>query len=289
MIFHLLAGARTHRGRLPVGAAALAALSSLSLLSPAAHATDPAPVGGGSAGPGVVRSAAAPRLPSAGELRTDAYLQTLRHDPSAAREFFRALPKGADLHNHLSGAVSTEYLIELAGRDGLCIEKKTMTAVEGPCGKGQRPASDAQSDAAFHRSLLRAWSMQDFPAGKPGHDHFFATFGKFGEVSWRHTGELLAEVAETAAAQNQFYLETMITPASGSAKRLADMVGWDADLERFHEKLQADGKLDRIVAEARRDADKADTERKAAGRCAGSLRSPAGVRPNASSPRWHSA
>ncbi|MGE6735772.1 adenosine deaminase family protein [Streptomyces sp. NPDC059900] len=263
-----------HRGRLPAGAAALAALSSLSLLSPTAHATDPGMVGAGSAGPGDARSAAAPRVPSAGELRTDAYLQTLRHDTPAAREFFRSLPKGADLHNHLSGAVSTEYLIELAGRDGLCIEKKSMTAVEGPCGKGQRPASDARSDAAFHRSLLRAWSMQDFPAGKSGHDHFFATFEKFGEVPWRHTGELLAEVADSAVAQNQFYLETMNTPASGSARRLADKVGWDADLDRLHDALQAGGGLDRLVAEARRDADKADTERRAAGRCATSEAAP---------------
>ncbi len=257
---------------MPIGAAALAALSSLAVLPAAAvdaasaHPTDAHPTG--------ARPLPAPRALSAGEQRTDARLRGLPRDSAAFAAFFRALPKGADLHNHLSGAVSTEYLIKLAGRDKLCIVEETMTAVQGPCGKGQRPAADARKDAAFHRSLLRAWSMQDFPAGESGHDHFFAAFAKFGEVTWRHTGEILAEVADSAAKQNQFYLETMVTPASGAARELADKVGWNSNLERLHDALRAKGGLNRVVAEARREADKADADRRAAGRCATKAPSP---------------
>ncbi|WP_406511500.1 adenosine deaminase [Streptomyces sp. NBC_00161] len=215
----------------------IAALSAFALLAPASAHAASAPV--------------APGAPA----------------PVRQGDFFADLPKGGDLHNHLSGAVTTEFLIELAAGDGLCITTDTTTAVPPPCGPGTRPAADAVTDAAFRRQVIQAWSMQDFPADGNGHDHFFATFGKFGEVTWRHPGRMLAEVANTAARQNQFYLETMISPASGQARTLADRVGYDADLDRMHDKLLADGGLDAVVRQARADADATDTEFRAAAHC----------------------
>jgi adenosine deaminase len=201
------------------------------------------------------------------EAGTNALLDAIRDDPGRMDRFFTALPKGGDLHNHLSGAVTTEYLVELAAEDGLCIETATMTAAPPPCGSAARSAADARTDATFRHEILRAWSMQDFPADGNGHDHFFDTFRKFGEVTWRHRGKLLADVADTAAAQNQSYLETMVTPASDGAKRLAGEVGWDDDLAELHGKLIADGKLDTLVAEASREAYDADAEFREAAHC----------------------
>ncbi|MFK8845300.1 adenosine deaminase [Streptomyces sp. Ac-502] len=269
-----------HRGRrrrsapLVLGTGVLAVLSLLpssALAAPPALDTTAAP------GPALSDPAApaahaalpgASSAPTGAERRVSAYLDGIRNRPAALRAFFRGLPKGADLHNHLSGAASTELLIKLAGDDGLCIETKTMTARPAPCGPGTRPAVQARKDRAFHRQILRAWSMQDFSSasGESGHDHFFAAFGKFGEVSWRHGGELLADVANTAARQNQFHLETMLTPASGGGKKLAEQVGYHADLRRMHQLLVAGGKLDRLVREAGREIDKGTAQfRKAAG------------------------
>ncbi|OII62514.1 adenosine deaminase [Streptomyces sp. CC53] len=241
--------------------AGLGALSALSLLSASLGAAQPAAA---AAPPG---PPSPPGHATPAEARTAAHLESLRDDPDRLRAFFRALPKGGDLHNHLSGAVSTEYLIRLAGDDGLCVEEATMTAVAPPCGPGRRPAADARTDRAFHDALLRAWSMQDFPAGESGHDHFFATFGKFGEVTWRHPGKILAEVADSVVRQNQFYLETMTTPASQGARELAAKAGWDADLDRMHRRLLADGGLDGLVAEARQEADAALAEFRDTARC----------------------
>ncbi|MER7517133.1 adenosine deaminase [Streptomyces sp. NPDC126499] len=239
---------------LPAPAAAAQPASQTPAQSAAQSAASPA------APPAGPPSAAAPRPLTSGEARASARLAAIRHDPAALRAFFRALPKGGELHNHLSGAVSTEYLIVLAGEQGLCVDEATMTAVRPPCGPGKRPAADARTDRAFHDKLVRAWSMEGFPAGQSGHDHFFDTFGKFGEVTWSHRGKLLAAVADDVVTQNQFYLETMVTPASEEAKQLAAEVGWDADLARLHGKLVAGGRLDRLVAEARREADEADAE-----------------------------
>lgn len=109
--------------------------------------------------------------------------------------------------------------------------------------------------------------MQDFPQNESGHDHFFATFGKFGAAT-SHRGKMLADVAGTAAAQNQSYLETMVSPASDGAKQLAADVGWDADLAALHRKLLAGGRLDQLVATAKQEADTADAEFRDTARCA---------------------
>ncbi|WP_399131246.1 adenosine deaminase [Streptomyces sp. ITFR-16] len=208
---------------------------------------------------------ASPRPVTPAERATSAFLRASQDRPERLKAFFKALPKGGDLHNHLSGAATTEFLIKLAIERGLCIDA-TMTAVAPPCGTGTRPASDARTDPAFRQQIIRAWSMQDFPADQSGHDHFFDTFGKFGLATWDR-GKLLANVADTAVEQNQFYLETMVTPASDSAKKLADAVGYDADLAALHRKLLAGGQLDRVVDEAVKEADDADAQFRATAHC----------------------
>ncbi|WP_375165685.1 adenosine deaminase [Streptomyces sp.] len=237
-----------------------AALGALSLV-PLLAATPSA------AAPSDERPAAPSGARTPAEAATAAYLDAVRADPRLARRFFERLPKGGDLHNHLAGAVSTEYLIRLAAEDGLCVDTRTMTAVAAPCGAGTRPAADALTDRAFHDAIVRAWSMQDFPPGGNGHDHFFDAFGKFGEVTWRHRGKLLAEVADGVVRQNQFYLETMVTPASEGARKLAAEVGWTDDLTALHKRLTAGGRLDRLVQEARAEADQGDAEFRRAAAC----------------------
>ncbi|WP_259471903.1 adenosine deaminase [Streptomyces shenzhenensis] len=259
----LTAGRR--RVVLTVGLGAFALLAPLtpgSATSAAAHPT------GTRAAPGPAPHAGVPRPVTPAEARTDTLLRSLRHSPARLRGFFRDLPKGGDLHNHLFGAVRTEYLIKLAADDGLCIDTGTMTAVVPPCDtRTRRPAADARTDRAFRAAIRRAWSMQDFPPHRLGHDHFFATFDKFALVAGRHQGKVLAEVADDVAENNQVYLETMVQPAADATDRLADEVGWDGDLARLHRKLLAGGRLDRLVAAAREETDGVDAEFRAAARC----------------------
>jgi adenosine deaminase len=70
----------------------------------------------------------------------------------------------------------------------------------------------------FFTQILQAWSMEGFQPGvETGHDHFFATFGKFGLATIR-TGDMLAAVARINAAQNVLYLETLVS-RQGAALR----------------------------------------------------------------------
>ncbi|MFJ8754058.1 adenosine deaminase [Streptomyces sp. NPDC102441] len=245
-------------------------LTAAGLATAALAASLPAGTASAQAPTSASASAPQPRTATPAEARTAAWLDA---HPKETGSFFRDLPKGGDLHNHLSGAVRTEYLIKLAADDGLCIDA-TMTAVAPPCGNGTRPAADALTDGSFRQEIVRAWSMQDFPQGESGHDHFFATFGKFGAAT-SNRGKMLADVAGTAAAQNQTYLETMVSPASAGAKQLATDVGWDADLAALHRKLLAGGRLDQLVTTAKQEADTADAEFRDTADCATAAPGPA--------------
>lgn len=248
---------RPRRRRLVPLVLGVGCLAALSLLPPSALAAES----------GRLPEAGEPAAPVDTEQRVADYLHSVRDQPNALLGFFQKLPKGGDLHNHLVGAASTDLLIKLAGQDGLCVDEKTMKALPAPCGPGTRPASDARTDAGFRQRIQRAWSMRDYPRGQSGHDHFFATFDKFAEVTGAHSGTLLAEVADTAVRQNQFYLETMLSPASRGSDRLATEVGFHSDLARTHRSLVAGGKLDTLVRQARRETDAVEAQFRKAAAC----------------------
>lgn len=52
-------------------------------------------------------------------------LERVRAEPLALRDFLKRMPKGADLHSHLSGAVYAETHISDAIQDGLCVDTDT--------------------------------------------------------------------------------------------------------------------------------------------------------------------
>ncbi len=55
-----------------------------------------------------------------------AFDATKKQGPLALRDFLIGMPKGADLHVHLSGAVYAESFLRAAGEDGLCIDTKAL-------------------------------------------------------------------------------------------------------------------------------------------------------------------
>lgn len=186
------------------------------------------------------------------ERRTEAALAVARKDPLALRVFLFTMPKGADLHNHLSGAVYAESFIRAGVEDKLCVDPvsnsfaKAQSVPPSPdalpvCADGKVPAAQALKDQHLYDALVNAFSMRSFVAfaGVSGHDHFFDTFGKFSGTDVRHTGEWLDEVATRAAAQNEQYLELMATPTAPSLD--FKKVVWTDDLAKFREDLLAKG------------------------------------------------
>jgi adenosine deaminase len=195
-----------------------------------------------------------------GERRGSLSLDAARTNPLQLRNFLKKMPKGADLHNHLSGAVYAESWIRAGAEDHLCVNLASLSfakpqagsenaSPETACGTGKVPASDAYKDQHLFDALVDAFSMRGFvpSPGVTGHDHFFDTFAKFDGTDHRHLGEWLDEVATRADAQNEQYLELMHTPQFGHAAAIANEIGWHDDFAQFREMLLAHGLRDEIA------------------------------------------
>ena len=116
-------------------------------------------------------------------------------NPTALAAFLKAVPKGGDLHNHLSGAVYAETYLDWAKTDGLT----ASTAPASPRSLACSAIHDAGADLG-QRSTIRSCApgrcRTSSTGAQTGHDHFFATFGKFGAVAGAHRDETIADVAD---------------------------------------------------------------------------------------------
>jgi adenosine deaminase len=221
------------------------------------------------------------------EQRAARALEAARANPLDLHNFLARMPKGADLHNHLSGAIYAETWIRDAAEDGLCVDlashsfaKPQAVALSAPpqpvCGEGKVPAAKAFVDQNLYDALIDAFSMRSFvpSAGVSGHDHFFDTFSKFSGTAARHSGELLHEVAARAASQNEQYLELMETPDFSHSAQIAKEIGWRDDMSKLRTELLARGLRDDIAV-ARSGRDEAEASRRARENCGEPQESPA--------------
>lgn len=134
------------------------------------------------------------------------------------------MPKGADLHNHTSGAISMESLIKWGAEDGACIDTTTFYASAGPCANGSVPISDALTNQTLYKAIVEAWSMEGWKGTLVGgHQHFFDAFGKYGAVQTSaRADDMLAEVLSVAGKNKQVYIELMQGFGSGTVGNIAD-------------------------------------------------------------------
>ena len=224
-------------------------------------------------------SAQSPAL-TPGELRaTRAFNAAKTMGPGELYALLEPMPKGADLHMHLSGAVYAESFIAEAMQQGLCINPFALKFT--PPASNPTPADpclahdDIPSAAvlnsyqiiangltgqAFYDKLIDAFSMRSFvpTSGFDGHDQFFSTFDRFNGLK-EYTAQWLDEVATRAARQNEQYLEIMITPPFNRASALAYKLGRPIGIDdanhmrafaKLREALLAAGLRDEVAADS---------------------------------------
>jgi adenosine deaminase len=189
------------------------------------------------------------------ESRAGRYLESIWTQPPLLLAFLREMPKGGDLHNHLSGALYAENLIDYAVDEGLCIDRTTSILIPAPCDAScekytSKPAIRcAYQDHVLYNSIVDAWSMRNWkPGDESGHDHFFATFDKFLLATDKHTADALGEAVSRAAADHLQYVEFMHTADSGQSAQLGAKLGWADDFAKMREGLLAGGLGDIIIA-----------------------------------------
>ena len=194
---------------------------------------------------------------------TAQHFATLRDDHPALRAFLYRMPKGADLHVHLSGAVYAEPMIGWAAREGLCVRLKDWFIVVPPCTPDEPPVAETMRDQRKFDAMVNAMSMRFFlptPAVPSGHDQFFSTFSKFSEITWRITPELTVDMLNRYGAQSVQYAEFMLSFSTRDERAaLTASIRGMTDHAAMLETLKQNG-LDKLVAKARDEV--ADIERK---------------------------
>ena len=216
------------------------------------------------------------------------YFESVRNHPPALREFLWRMPKGADLHSHLSGAVYAETYLDNAVEDRLCVNLTSFALFDPEplsqadktrqpvCPQHSRPAAVVLNDQNLYDAVVNALSMRSFAAGNgvSGHDHFFASFAKFDAVSSTHLGEWLLEVANRAARQNEQYLELMQSGNFDHTKEIAQKIGWLHDFTAQRNALLGMGLRDDIAVYSR-NLDHGEQRLQQLARCGGALAEPA--------------
>src|ERR1700722_2279258 len=181
------------------------------------------------------------------EQRTASWLDRIRKQPQLLLAFVRDLPKGGDLHNHLDGAIYAEDLVDFASDGGLCVDRTSSRLIAPPCDSCEtytaKPAARCSyGDHVLYNQMIDAWSMRNWrPGDESGHDHFFASFEKFGLASHTHVAEAIAAATNRAGMDHLQYVEFMHTADAGAAARLAAKVEWTSDFAKMRQALLNSG------------------------------------------------
>jgi adenosine deaminase len=169
------------------------------------------------------------------ESKTARYFDSIKSNPLEVYAFLREMPKGGDLHLHLSGSVYAESFIEWAAKakPDVCVDPNTFALSFCTGSSTQILASRALTDGVLYRKMLYAWSMLNLEnSGLSGHDQFFDAFAKFGPASdTSRFADMVAEVAQRSAAERVSYLEIMLTPDNGKSREAGRALTWKSDDE----------------------------------------------------------
>ena len=88
----------------------------------------------------------ATRPANSDEATTERYFQSVRNNPNLLLAFLREMPKGGDLHNHLTGSVYSESYIQWAAEEGECVYPRTLSFSGPPCNVPAVPVKNAFQD-----------------------------------------------------------------------------------------------------------------------------------------------
>jgi hypothetical protein len=131
--------------------------------------------------------------------------------------------------------------------DNLCVDRTTSRLLAPPCDACEhytpKPAIRcAYDDHILYNQIIDSWSMRNRRAGdESGHDHFFATFDKFGLATHNHVSEAIASVINRSAKEHVQYIEFMHTADGRAAAQLGSRLGWIDDFGKMREQLLSGG------------------------------------------------
>ncbi len=151
------------------------------------------------------------------EARAEAVFNRVAGDQSRLRVFLQAMPKGANLHNHLDGSVYTESYVKMAAEHGFCADFTAAKITPPPCrtpedelkGMGMRdPGRYERFMDVISRRTFRKGLGYDVPGGSTGGGGFPAIYA----ISVLVPSESMVLSRRLAANDNETYTEFIYQP-----------------------------------------------------------------------------
>jgi adenosine deaminase len=168
------------------------------------------------------------------------HFNQIKKDPNALYEFLKRMPKGGELHYHLSGGAYPETLIELASKGNYCVNEKTFMVTNNTGFCDGITTKELMNQPNSYAQTVKEWSLKEFvPGVESAHDHFFNTFLKLGSLVFDYRPELVTSVIKRAANQQELYLELMILPDNAKASQFGNLIQNDTSLEQKRKRLLA--------------------------------------------------
>jgi hypothetical protein len=182
-----------------------------------------------------------------------ASFEAARDNHTELRAFLRRMPKGGDLHTHLSGAVYAERFIAWAAQQNLCADPEHVLLSKPRCDlPGDVSAADAMHDQKLYDQLVNAFSTRSFVptvAVPSDHDKFFAAFDKFGAASGSRFVDMTIDQLKQYDSENVQYVEFMASFACWSDRdRFVKAMAEQADDAGRLMALRANGLDDCVTA-----------------------------------------
>ncbi|MCM0270026.1 hypothetical protein [Bacteroides fragilis] len=146
------------------------------------------------------------------------YFESIKGNHAALRQFFTAMPKGGDVHNHLTGSAYAETYFELAASKGMFVNPETgrLYAKKPVDIETIRLSKDMDDLHNYRMALIDKWSIRNFqpykyPLGPD--EYFFGTFGLLSALTGdvKNLAYLMHELKVRAVKENVQYLEVMAT------------------------------------------------------------------------------
>lgn len=192
-------------------------------------------------------------IPDAQCPNISSYFESIRSDRDELFTFFDNMPKGGDIHIHLSGAIPPEKLIAIAASHDLLVDPASGQLVDQITNQPYNytplvplvPVSSTYTNATLFTFLVSKWSMAGFSFdNQTGHDWFFSTFDLIDPVTY-YDGELIASIRNQAASEKIRYLELMTSQTnSDEVRQIVSQVPWDDNLSVLRKNLLDAGLAD---------------------------------------------
>ncbi len=153
------------------------------------------------------------------------YFNQIKQDPNALYAFFKTMPKGGELHYHLAGGAYPETMLMIAAQSDYCLDQNTLAISKDSSRCDGVKSKDIINQPELYSKIVRDWSLKDFiPGEESGHDHFFKGFMKYMPIVFDFRPQLIADIIQRAASQNEQYLEIMDIPDNANSLSFGSLI-----------------------------------------------------------------